>query len=281
MNGPESEIICRIAREGGRLAHEYFAAWHGGGQAVRVEYKDAEEPVTAADRAVSELCVAALHQAFPQDAVVSEELPDDGARRSARRVWLVDPIDGTKDFIAGRAGFAVMIGLLQDGIPTVGVVYQPIGDRLWWAVRGEGAYSQIAGGTPQPLHVSTVSELAEARMVSSASVREPVVDEVRERAGIQDEVQIGSVGIKLALLAAGERDLYINPAGRTKLWDTAAPEVILHTAGGRLTDLYGRPLRYDGELGHLDGLVASNDVLHAQALTQLAPLLLARPRARR
>ncbi len=193
---------------------------------------------------------------------------------------MIDPIDGTKDFIAGRPGYAVMIGLLQDAVPTLGVVYQPIGDRLWWAVRGVGAFCEIGGGAAVPLHVSQVAQLADARMVSSASVREPVVDQVRQGAGIQDDVQIGSVGIKLSLLAAGERDLYINPAGRTKLWDTAAPEVILHTAGGRLTDLYGRPLRYDGELGHVDGLVASNGVLHEQALQQLQSLLAARPRKR-
>jgi 3'(2'), 5'-bisphosphate nucleotidase len=84
------------------------------------------------------------------------------------------------------------------------------------------------------------------------------------------------VGIKLGLLAAGERDLYVNPAGKCKLWDTAAPGIILAEAGGRLTDLLGEPLRYDGQdLGHRRGLVASNGLLHAQALVQLAPLVAA------
>jgi 3'(2'), 5'-bisphosphate nucleotidase len=104
-------------------------------------------------------------------------------------------------------------------------------------------------------------------------VREPVVADLRQRAGIRDELQIGSVGIKLALLGAGERDLYVNPASKTKLWDTAAPEIILHEAGGRLSDLYGRPLRYDAELGHRDGLVASNGWLHAAALAQVSLLI--------
>ncbi len=110
-------------------------------------------------------------------------------------------------------------------------------------------------------------------MVSSASRRENIVAEVRQRAGIRDEVQIGSIGIKLSLLAAGERDLYINPAGRTKLWDTCAPNIILHEAGGRLSDIFGRPLEYCGDLSHRDGLVASNGLVHEQALAQLAPLI--------
>lgn len=272
----EAQIVCRIARDAGRLAHEYFTAWHGGGKAVQVDFKDADEPVTAADRAVSDFCIAALRREFPIDAILSEEIPDDGARRGARRTWLIDPIDGTKDFIAGRPGYSVMIGLLSDGVPALGVVYQPIADALWWAVRGHGAFQRIGDSEPQRMSVSEVSDLAAARMVSSASVREPMIAEIRKRAGIQDDFQIGSVGIKLALLGSGERDLYVNPASKTKLWDTAAPEVILHEAGGRLSDLYGRPLRYDGELAHLDGLVASNGRLHAAALSQVASLIVGR-----
>lgn len=279
-------IVSALAYRAGVRAQRHFLAWHGdkypelvaGGSSDEVpglhlvEWKEGEEPVTATDRAVSELVVAGLSDAFPGDAVLSEELPDDGARFSARRTWLVDPIDGTKDFIAGRPGFAVMIGLLDERGPAFGVVYQPLADRLWFAVRGRGSYEvKGKGAPPRKLTVSTVDKLAEARMVSSASVREPVVAEVRERAGIRDEVQIGSVGIKLSLLAASERDLYINPAGKTKLWDTCAPEVILHEAGGRLTDLAGEPLEYRGELSHRRGLVASNGLLHAQALEQLKP----------
>lgn len=272
----EAQTVCRIAREAGRLAHGYFEAWHGSGKAVQVDFKDADEPVTAADRAVSDFCIAALRAAFPTDAILSEEIPDDGARQSARRTWLIDPIDGTKDFIAGRPGYSVMIGLLSDCRPVIGVVYQPIVDALWWAVAGQGAYQCIGDAAPQRMHVSDVGDLASARMVSSASVREPLIAEMSKRAGIRDDFQIGSVGIKLALLGAGERDLYVNPASKTKLWDTAAPEVILHEAGGRLTDLYGRPLRYDGQLAHMDGLVASNGRLHDVALAQVASLIVGR-----
>lgn len=278
----ETHHACSIARAAGELALRFFKNWHGDKAegALPVEMKDGDEPVTAADRAVSDLCVSRLRAEFPQDAVLSEEIPDDGARRSATRTWLVDPIDGTKDFIAGRGGFSVMIGLLVDGEPRLGVVYQPTVDRLFYAVSGSGAFVEESSEKPAPrrLHVSAFSDLHDARMVSSASSREKVVAEVRERSGISDEIQIGSVGIKLSLIAAGERDLYINPAGKTKLWDTCAPSVILHEAGGRLTDLLGRPLNYRGELGHRAGLVASNGPLHEAALKQIAPFAAQLPR---
>lgn len=286
----ELAAACRIAREAGALAYAYFTAWHGGSQgdgqgaprpdaSLAVHLKPGDEPVTEADRAVSELCVRGLRAAFPDDAVVSEELPDDEQRLARRRTWFVDPIDGTKDFIAGRPGFSVMLGLIDaqaDCRPVLGVVYQPAADRLWYAALGTGAYACVAGVPPQRMRVSAEHELAGARMVSSASVRDPMVADLRARAGIRDEVQIGSVGIKLALIGAGERDLYVNPASKTRLWDTAAAEIILHESGGRLTDLHDRPLSYrraaGDSLAHGGGLLASNGVLHAAALAQLAPL---------
>lgn len=273
---PDLAVVLPLIREAGLLALRYFTAWHGGpdSSALPVELKEGDEPVTAADHAVSELCVRRLRLAFPGDAILSEELPDDGSRHHAVRTWLIDPIDGTKDFIAGRVGFAVMIGLLVAGRPVLGAVYQPTVDRLWYAESGAGAASIRAGGPPEPLHVAATATLAAARMVSSASHPEPLVAELRARAGIVDDHQVGSVGIKLSLLATGERDLYVNPAGKCKLWDTAAPEIILTEAGGRLTDVLGEPLSYTGpDLGHRRGLVASNGILHAQALAQLAPLI--------
>lgn len=280
----ELYTACRIAQDAGKLALQYFRTWHGTDPAtagVPVEWKDGDEPVTAADRAVSALCLRALATEFPQDLLVSEELPDSQEtylRQHPHRTWMIDPIDGTKDFIAGRPGFSVMLGLLQDSQPVVGVVYQPLTERLFYAARGQGAFLLLPGSPAEPLHVSTISDLGQARMVSSASHREPLVGALAEGAGIADDMQIGSVGIKLCLIAAGLRDLYVNPAGRTKHWDTSAPAVVLAEAGGLLTNLFGQPLDYHGQLAHPDGLVASNGALHPAALTQLGPLVAARQR---
>jgi 3'(2'), 5'-bisphosphate nucleotidase len=254
-----------------RHAGERIRALQGGG--LTVERKEDDSPVTAADREANALIVAGLRAQFPDDAVLSEEEPDDGTRLHKPRVWMVDPLDGTKDFIRGRDGFAVMIGLLDGDRPALGVVYQPIGDKLYRAARGDGAFVERAGAAPVPLRVSTVAELSHIRMVASRSHRTATIDRVRERLGISDELNVGSVGLKLGLIAEGARDLYVNPGGHSKLWDACGPEAILVEAGGRLSDAHGDPLAWRGrELGNLRGLIASNGVVHDLVVEKLAAL---------
>jgi 3'(2'), 5'-bisphosphate nucleotidase len=243
----------------------------GGGW--EVEMKPGDEPVTIADRKASELVVRGLREAFPDDVVISEESEDDLRRRlGAERVWYVDPIDGTKDFIAGRAGFAVMIGLAVRAVPTLGVVYQPIGDNMFHAVGADGWF-EPTGGPPRRLAVSDVRDATKIRLVASASHRTAAIDAVKNALGIADELNIGSVGLKLALIALGERDLYVNPSAKSKLWDVCAPEVILRAAGGVLTDARGAPVRYDVEdIACRSGLVASNGHVHDTVIQRLAAL---------
>jgi 3'(2'), 5'-bisphosphate nucleotidase len=263
----ELETAIRLAREAGTL----IGRLHSSGLAV--DRKAGNEPVTQADRDANALLVAGLTDAFPDDGMLSEEAPDDGSRLVKERVWMIDPLDGTKDFIRGESGFATMIGLLDGDRPAVGVVYQPIGDRLYYASRGGGSFMVEGGGSAQKLRVSTVSDTEQIRMVASKSHRDEVIDQVRAQLGISDELNVGSVGLKLGLIARGERDLYVNPAGHSKLWDSCGPESILVEAGGRLTDTRGRLLPYrQPELANLNGLIASNGVLHDQVVARLANL---------
>ena len=263
----ELDTAQRLAREAGAL----IAKLHATGLAV--DRKAGNEPVTQADRDANALIVSALRAAFPDYGVLSEEAPDDGSRLSHDRVWMVDPLDGTKDFIRGEAGFSTMIGLLAGERPGLGVVYQPIGDRLYWAVRGEGAWMIEGAGAPARLHVSDVRETSQIRMVASKSHRDEVIDRVRAQLQISDELNVGSVGLKLGLIARGERDLYVNPSGHSKLWDTCGPEAILTEAGGRLTDARGALLPYrDAEIGNLRGLIASNGLVHDEVVARLRNL---------
>jgi 3'(2'), 5'-bisphosphate nucleotidase len=242
-------------------------------QGVQVDYKAGEEPVTRADREASALIVRGLLAAFPDDVVISEELEIDPARVTAQRVWYVDPIDGTRDFIRGADGFAVMIGLCVAGEPSVGVVHQPTRARTYFAVAGGTAHVREGDGATLALAVSTVADPAQCRLAASASHRSADIDRVKEQLGIRDELNVGSVGLKLCLIAAGARDLYVNPAAKTKAWDTCAPQVILVAAGGRLSDLYGQPVDYLCEdLRHHHGLVASNGHLHDQVTRQMSLL---------
>jgi 3'(2'), 5'-bisphosphate nucleotidase len=264
----ELALAIRLAREAGALIRALRQS------GISVDRKAGNEPVTQADRDANALIVAGLGAAFPEAGLLSEEAPDDGSRRVRERVWMIDPLDGTKDFIRGENGFATMIGMLVAERPVLGVVYQPIIDRLYFAVAGAGAFVEEGGRAPERLRVSDVRRAFEARMVASKSHRDEIIDRVRAELGITDELNVGSVGLKLGLIARGERDLYVNPSGHSKLWDVCAPEAILVEAGGRLTDSTGAPIDYRGaELRNLRGLIASNGHLHDEVVERLAPVL--------
>lgn len=266
MYEQELTVARELAREAGSVALRY----RGGD--IEVELKAGDEPVTVADRKSSEIIVRGLSRAFPNDVVISEENADDLGRLEAERVWYIDPIDGTKDFIRGLEGFSVMIGLTVNHRPRVGVVYQPVNDRMFWS-DGEAAYFQAPGQEPRRLAVSAVRDPADIRLVASKSHRSKKIDQVKSALGIDNEFNIGSVGLKLCIIALGERDLYVNPAPYCKSWDTCAPEAILHAAGGLMTDLHGDALRYDQkDTRRRSGMVASNRLIHDAVIERLRPL---------
>ena len=240
-------------------------------QPVAVKYKDAGEPVTDADLAANALIVSGLAKEFADDAILSEELPDDGSRLEKSRVWMVDPIDGTRDFIRGEAGYVVMIGLCLDGRPALGAVAQPSTGTLWSGVVGQAAWRDQPDGTRVTLRTSALAEPAGVRIVVSKSRRSPRIDAFRLALGVTDEMNVGSVGMKVALVCQGERDLYLYPGEQTKLWDTCGPEAILTAAGGRMSDMDGRPLVYTkADLNNRSGVVASNGPLHDHVIQALA-----------
>ena len=264
----------RAAIELARVAGAEVLMFRGG--ELGVEMKAGDEPVTLADKRASEIIVEGLGKRF-SDPIVSEELAlAEGVLQSSQagRLWLVDPIDGTKDFIRGSEGFSVMIGLLRAGRPVLGVVHQPAIDppygRTFIATPDGGAHMISTAGI-YDLHVSTVAQAGDARLVASASHRGPDIDKVKTALGIEDEQNVGSVGVKLCLIALGLRDLYVNPVAKTKVWDTCAPEAILVGAGGRLSDLNGTPIDYT-ELRQRRGLVASNGHVHQEVIDKLGPL---------
>jgi 3'(2'), 5'-bisphosphate nucleotidase len=262
----ELAVAEEVAQQAARLVLGYH------GTDLVIESKAGNEPVTKADREASELIVAALSAAFPDDVVLSEELPDDGSRHGRPRVWMVDPIDGTSDFIQGESGFVVMIGLVVDGRPRVGAVAQPLTGRVYGGVVGRGAWRQDADGTRTPLTTSTLAAPPGIRLVASKTHRTPRVDAVKRALGITDELNVGSVGLKIGLVSEGSRDLYVYTGSRTKIWDTCGPEAILLGAGGRMTDLDGKPLVYDTpDLYNRRGIVASNGPLHDYVINALAP----------
>jgi len=250
------------------------------------EYKDGE-PVTIADRESDAFIVASLRSAFPDDEIVSEEsigeLSDADAfvpgravdaepppiEPGAPRVWYVDPMDGTSDFVKRTGDFVVMIGMAIAGWPVLGAVYHPPSGTLYRGGHGVSA-EKIVGSKRTHMRVSDVAEPGGARLVVSRSHTPEVVEEVASRLGIERMEKCGSVGLKAARVAEGGGELYLHPSVGTKLWDTCAPEAILVAAGGTLSDCDGKPLVYDRARLHNErGVAASNGRLHDAALAAL------------
>jgi len=267
----ELRIALELAREAGASILEHYQG------PLCIQQKspaDDLEPVTQADRIANELIVRRLQAEFPDDGILAEESIDTERRLQKSRVWMVDPLDGTNGFIDGNGDFAVQIGLVEAGECVLGVVYQPLTDLLYRAVRGQGTWIERPEFEPERGRVSDQTDLSRMRLAASRSHRSPRMDRVVKSFGVREEVRRGSVGIKIGLIIEQQCDLYVHLSPRTKQWDTCAPEMILTEAGGRLTDLFGNPLRYNSpEVQNRNGIVASNSLAHDTIISALAPLL--------
>ncbi len=267
----ELRVACELARTAGAAILEQYK---GPLNIKQKNYADDVEPVTQADMIANDLIVTGLKREFPDDGILAEESVDTERRLAKSRVWMVDPLDGTNGFIDGNGDFAVQIGLAEDGLCALGVVYQPLTGVLYRAVRGAGTWIERPEFEPEKASVSDTRTLTEMRLAASRSHRSPRMNKVVEELGFEAEVQRGSVGIKIGLLVEKQCDVYIHLSPRTKQWDTCAPEVILIEAGGRISDLFGYPLNYNvPDVQNRNGLVASNGVAHDQIIKTLAPLL--------
>ncbi|MFQ5628422.1 MAG: 3'(2'),5'-bisphosphate nucleotidase CysQ [bacterium] len=248
--------LVPIIRKAGKIVLSFY------GNITKVDWKKPNEPVTAADHASNDFIIEQIEKAFPNDAILSEEAKENKNRFERDYTWIVDPMDGTKEFISRNGEFSVMIGLAEQGEPVLGTVYQPTEDRLYLGAPGLGATLDQGGSTTE-LKVSTRKDVSTFRLVVSRSHLEPVVDEIREKLGIENLHQSGSVGLKCGLIARSECDLYMHPSPHTKLWDSCAPQAILEAAGGVFTDMHGEKLNYlNEEVKNLNGMLVSNGAAH-------------------
>jgi 3'(2'),5'-bisphosphate nucleotidase len=262
----ELEVALDLARRAGERIMQYY------GTGLAAERKVGDEPVTQADREADAIISAGLRSAFPQDGLLTEESADDPIRFERRRVWIVDPLDGTTEFLAETGEFSVMIGLAEVGDPVLGVIFQPVGERLFWAMRGQGAF-RVVGDRAVALGVSATSVTAQMCLVASRSHYSALIERVRQSLGIHGVERLGSVGLKMGSVASGQCDVYVATTV-SKEWDLCAPHALLMEAGGVVTNLCGEPLRYNKRNVELcDGLVASNGRAHDRILAAIQPLL--------
>jgi len=262
----EERFAARVAREAGAVVLRWY------GEGVHVQWKGKGDPVTEADKEANGRIVDAIRREYPADAVLAEESADDRARLGRPRLWLVDPLDGTREFVDRIGEFVIMVALAEEGRPVAGAVFHPTSNTLFRARQGAGAWVEDEAGVRR-VRVSERSDPSTFRLLVSRSHRSPRIDAVRAALGLTDEQPCGSVGLKMARLAEGLADLYVHFGGGTKEWDLAAPEILIREAGGRLTDLAGRPIPYNREdVRTPPAFVASNGVRHEELLARLADL---------
>lgn len=235
----------------------------------RVDTKADDSPVTEADHMVSELLVKFISEKFPDDVVISEEVSE-ATTQVSDRVWYIDPIDGTKDFIQKNGEWSIIVGLAEKGRPVFGVVYQPQADTLYYAKAGSGAYRR-RGEEHKMMKVRKFESLEKCVMVTSRNHPSPRTTAMTDRLGIREKYIHGSVGIKIGHVAEGRADVYVNLAGKANTWDFCGPDVILSEAGGVLVTLGGRPLEYSPTQARIESPVIASTRDFADAVL---PLLL-------
>jgi 3'(2'),5'-bisphosphate nucleotidase len=232
-----------------RLADALAAAAMAAGRAIldvrrrgyRAERKADATPVTEADRAAEAILLAAIRDAAPGIPVVAEEACAAGDLPEVHGAFfLVDALDGTKEFVRGGDDFTVNVALVREGAPAVGVVHVPVSGETFIGIAGEGAAMLTAAGGRRAIHVRAAAD--ELDVVASKSHRTPETDRYIARYPVRSLVAAGS-SLKFCCLAEGRADLYPR-MGTTMQWDTAAGDAVLRAAGGRTLTLDGAPLRY-------------------------------------
>jgi myo-inositol-1(or 4)-monophosphatase len=254
----ELALAKKAARAAGDILRSH---WQKGG--YQIESKGHDNPVTQADLEADRALKKILHEPFPEYGWLSEETADSGARLECRRVWIVDPLDGTKEFIKGIPEFVVAIALVEDGVPVMGVTYNPIRREMFWAARGTGCHL----GTRR-VRVTRTRALKRARVLASRS--ETGRGEWEAFVGRLEAIPMGSVAYKLALVAGGKADATFTRSPKSE-WDVASGAALIMEAGGTVTDIGGRAVRFNQKQVKLEGFIADNTLLHRE-LAKLAAI---------
>lgn len=266
------EKVIAIAKEAGKILMKYYNMKYD----ITTKNNDSFDFLTTADKESDEYIRKRLKEEFPKDFILSEETKPEEIDFSGR-VWMVDPLDGTKDFIHHGGGFAVMIGLCVDGAPKFGVVYSPVKEILYYAEKGKGAYKESQKGKIR-LKVSNMGDLEKSRLVVRATFGEEKpeirpMDKVVEGLRVKERIPSVSIGMKLGLIASNEADSDVMTNSRGCKWDTCAPQIILEEAGGMITDLDGKPLDYkQSSLKWENFFVSSNKKLHPSLIEEIKKL---------
>ena len=277
------EDILAIARSVGWGASYLLRSYYSSQlQSGDLEIQDKQgDPVTAADIAVSHYILERLQENLGdrEFGYISEETYNLESYQQSNQpwVWIIDPLDGTRDFIEKTGEYAIHIALVKHGRPVLAVVAYPEAEKLYYATLGSGTFVETRDGKVTRKEISKRNKIEDFILVVSRTHRDERFNNLLQQLPYKNQKHIGSIGCKIAAIVEHQADVYISLSGKSapKDWDLAAPELILTEAGGEFTHFDGTPLMYNqGDVSQWGGLLASNGQCHAQ-LCQEAERILA------
>jgi len=259
----ELDIAIQAVTEAGNAILEIY------GEKYETSIKQDNSPITEADLKSNEIIKGILSKTEHQ--ILSEEDKDDQSRVSQEKIWIVDPLDGTSDFIDKTGEFTVMIALVKNKKPILGVIGWPTEKTIFAAQEGKGAY-RYSENKWRKISVTNISELSKCRAVGS---RHHLSDKEKmfiEKLGIKNFTSIGS-SLKVGKISSGEAEAYITTTNKMKEWDSAASYCIISEAGGKMTDMLGNDLTYNNKIvNHLNGILVTNGLIHNNILQEFKKL---------
>jgi len=246
------EVASAAAQEAGEAIRGYYQ------DEYTVRDKGEDNPLTDADLAANDILEARLMSAFPDFGWLSEETKDTEARLSKSHVWIVDPLDGTKEFTLGIPEFVVSVGLSIDGVATLGVLYNPIKDQLFLGILGQGATLNGA-----PIHTTEHPQIQGAKVVCSRTeMKKGWFDDYLD---VLTPFAVGSVAYKFGLVAAGQAEATFTPRPRNE-WDICGGVALVNAAGGSTSNRHGAQYRFNCADPLKDGVAATNGHVHKGVL---------------
>jgi len=260
---PELEIAIKAAKKAGETILEIYH------EDYKTSLKNDNSPVTDADLKSNEVIKEILSQT--EHEILSEEDKDDLNRLSKEIIWIVDPLDGTSDFIDKTGEFTVMISLIKNKKPIIGVIGWPTAKKLFVAQKGSGAFT-YSNQEWKKISVTQVSEISKCRTVGS---RHHLSDKEKlfiKKLGIKDFTSIGS-SLKVGKISTGEAEAYITTTNKMKEWDSAASYCIIAEAGGKMTDMLGNDITYNNkDVYHKNGILVTNGLIHDKIVEEFKKL---------
>ncbi len=260
---PELDIAIKAANEAGNAILEIYH------EEYKKSTKEDNSPITEADLRSNEVIKKILSQT--KHAILSEEEDDDLSRLTEKIIWIVDPLDGTSDFIDKTGEFTVMISLIKDKKPILGVIAWPTEKTLFVAQKGSGAF-RYSNEKWEKISVTQISEISNCRAVGSRHHLSDTEKTFIKKLGIKKFSSIGS-SLKVGKISSGEADAYITMTTKMKEWDSAASYSIITEAGGNMTDMSGNELTYNNEnVYHQNGILATNGLVHDRIISEFKNL---------